>query len=180
MERLYDDGRLTVVDLGRVYAGAFLSFHTFIERSLERLFLGLLMSRLELKDVRPLIEVRSEKVGQAVLAAGRRYVDWLPLDQHAIPRAKAFLSSGRPFSTVSSADKRLLESLGTIRNALTHESAHARRRFRREFVDDLALPPNQRTPSGYLRGQHHLGVTRFDHYLAETSAVFARLCADDS
>jgi hypothetical protein len=49
MERLYAAGELARPDLNRVYGGAFLSFHTYIERSLERLFLGILMRRLSLR-----------------------------------------------------------------------------------------------------------------------------------
>jgi len=177
MERLHATGAVTPVDVGRVYGGAFLAFHTYFERSLERLFLGLLMKRLELDNVRPLIDVQSEKVGHAVVVGGRHYVDWLPFDQVAIPRAKAFLAGGRPFSDLSKADRRHLESLSVIRNALAHESRHAKRRFRAQFVDGLALPPSQRTPSGYLRGQHRVGETRFDHLLGETIGVFTRLCS---
>ncbi|MCH7735609.1 MAG: hypothetical protein IH961_10405, partial [Chloroflexi bacterium] len=38
-------GSLTVVDIERIYAGAFLAYVSFVEVSIERLFLGLLMNR---------------------------------------------------------------------------------------------------------------------------------------
>lgn len=177
MERLAARGELGASDLHRVYSGAFLSFHTYLERSIERLFLGLLMGRLTKADVSSLVSIKSDAVARAVIVGGRGYVDWLPLERFTVPRAKAFLSRGKPFSDVPRADRRALERLGVIRNAIAHESAHALRRFGEAFTEGRALPPAQRAPAGYLRGQHTVGVTRFSYHLAETVAVVTRLCA---
>jgi hypothetical protein len=45
MERLFGGGHLSEADLLRSYAGGFLSFHSKVENSLERLFVGVLMKR---------------------------------------------------------------------------------------------------------------------------------------
>jgi hypothetical protein len=176
MERLYGSGALGRPDLNRVYAGAFLSFHTYVERSLERLFLGLLMGRFVAPGVAPLVEIKSEVVARAVVAGGRKYVDWLPFEKYTQTRALAFLSAGRPFSELATTDARVLDRLGIIRNALAHESSHALRLFHRAFVDGRSLPVEQHRPSGYLRGQHSPGLTRFVNTINETVVVFGRLC----
>jgi hypothetical protein len=177
MERLRDAGELSRPDLNRVYGGAFLSFHTYVERSIERLFLGLLMGRFVGPSLAPLIDVRSEVTARKIVNAGKKYVDWLPFDRHTEPRAAAFLSGGRPFTDLARADRRTLDQLGIIRNALAHESTHALRQFRRTYTDDRALPPEQLTPAGYLRGQHSLGTTRFTNTVNEVVNVFTRMCA---
>jgi hypothetical protein len=176
MERLYDARELGRPDLNRVYGGAFLAFHTYVERSLERLFLGLLMKRFEAPGLAPLIDVRSEVVARRVVASGQKYVDWLPYDRYTDPRASAFLSQGRPFSRLSNADRKSLDRLGIIRNAIAHESSHALRTFKKTYTDGRALPADQLTPAGYLRGRHSPGVTRFANTLNETVAIFVRLC----
>ena len=177
MERLFNARELGRPDLNRAYAGAFLSFYTYVERSLERLFIGIVMKRFTSPSVRPLVEVRSEVVARKIIASGKKYVDWLPFERETEPRALAFLSSGKPFTELTAADKKTLDRLGIIRNALVHESEHAMKQFRRTFTDGRALPTDQLLPAGYLRGQHSPGVTRFANTLNEVVAVFDRFCA---
>jgi hypothetical protein len=176
MERLFATNELGRPDLHRVYGGAFMAYATYVERSLERLFLGIVMKRIAAPAIQPLIDVRSEVVARRVVAGGRKYVDWLPFERETEARALAFLSTGKPFTGLDNADKRTLNRLGILRNALAHESSHALRQFRRTFTDGRSLPADQLTPAGYLRGQHSPGVTRFTNTLAEATAVFARLC----
>lgn len=176
MDRLSARQELGQADLRRVYGGAFLSFYTYFERSVERLFVGLLTGGLELSGADALVDVRSHTVARAVLVGGRSYIDWLPLQRHTVPRAKAFFSRGKPFVEIPNADHRVMERLGVIRNAIAHESKHALRQFRRTFTDGRALPPDQLVPAGYLRGQHSVGVTRLNHHFAEAVAVFDRVC----
>jgi hypothetical protein len=176
MDRLHSAHALGRADLNRVYAGAFVGFTTYVERSLERLFLGLLMGRFEVSGVAPLVQINSEVVARAVVRGGRNYVDWLPFTKHTEPRALAFLASGRPFTDLPAADARVFDRLGVIRNAIAHESSHALRQFRRIFVDGRALPAEQQRPAGYLRGQHSPGVTRFVNTINENVIVFNTLC----
>lgn len=177
MERLAARGDVTQRDLRRVYGGAVLSFFTYAERSLERLFLGLLMQRFELSGVEPLVEIRSERVARAVVAGAGTYIDWLPFDKRTLPLANAFFSGGRPFTAVPRQDVTALERLGVIRNAVAHESSHAERVFKRRFVQSQALPRSQHTPAGYLRGQHGVGITRLNYHLADVSRIFADMCS---
>jgi hypothetical protein len=178
MEKLYLAREILRSDINRIYAGAFLTYFTFLERSIEQLFMGLLMNRLTMsqRDVRSLIDVRSEVVVRRVVAGERRYVDWIPFDERLRRRAKAFLAGGRPFSTVSLADRKVLERAALIRNALAHDSTFAIRQFSLAFVDGLGLPPEQHSPPGYLRGQQRVGQTRMIFVFAECSGMMTRLC----
>lgn len=177
-ENLYARRELSRTDLHRTYAGAYLSFYTYVERSIERLFLGLLVDRYVMSqaDVRPLVTVRSDKVARNIVSGERSYADWIPYDLTR-RRAKAFLSGGRPFSSTGSTDRKVFERMSLVRNAIAHDSAHALKIFRSEFVDGRALPPEQHKPPGYLRGQHAVNQTRLDYMFAEAVAVLGRLCA---
>lgn len=176
-ETLRNEGRLTLRDLNMAYGMAFLSFHTRLEASIEDLFLGIVMGRLIHSDpqVRPLVQVKSEVVARKVVFGTRSYADWLPYDRWTIARAKTFLSSGAPFNTIPKADQAHLDSMALIRNAIAHASPHADRQFRKKFVEGHALPPGQRTPLGYLAGQHALGQTRINYLFSRTLQVMTTL-----
>lgn len=171
-------GSLTATDLERIYAGSFITYITFVERSIERVFLGLLMGRFSTthQGVRALVSIDSERVARAVVNGGRAYVDWFPFEQHTKPRANAFFSRGLPFADLPSSDRTVLKRSHAIRNAIAHESSAALRNFRSECVDDLGLPPAQQRPAGYLRGHHGVGQTRLQFQMAECNAVMRRLC----
>jgi len=178
MEGLYASRALTEADLLRAYSGAFLAFHAFAEQALERAFFGVLMGRLVSSDpsVQPLVQIKSEVVARRVVFSTRQYVDWIPYNDRTLRRANAFLSSGKPFSNVTKADGRHLDNMAVLRNALAHQSDHARKQFIRTFTIGKALPPSQLRPSGYLRGTHAVGQTRVNYLLAETVRILYVLC----
>ncbi len=178
MEKLFGTKAISRVDINRTYAGACLGFCTYAERSLERLFLGLLMRRFvhEAAAVQPLVDIRSDRVARAVVNGGRKYVDWLPYDQFTEPRAEAFLSRGLPFTAMNKDDRKALQRLFVLRNAIAHESKHSLRQFHAHFTDGKALSGDQLTPAGYLRGRHSADQTRFSYTLAEAVDIFRRLC----
>jgi hypothetical protein len=178
IERLVSDGRMPVRDARVAYAGAYMAYHVQLEAAIEDLFMGLLMQRVRIGGgaSRPIVHVGSEAVAKAVVRGGRAYVPWLPIDGTR-KRATTFLSRGAPFSTLTSAEKATLERAQAIRNALAHPGPHALRRFQADVIGGVAVPPDQRRPDGYLRGQHAVGQTRFEYLLAECGAVFRRLCS---
>ena len=162
-------------DLAKVYAGAYMDYVTFLERSVERLFLGLLMGRLVHPRATTLVTVKSDVVARKLVRGDRTYVDWFPFDL-TIKRANAFLSSGEPFAGVSNSDKRTFKQTGLLRNALAHQSTHALKQFRRELVDGRNLPASQHMPSQYLRGQHNTTQSRLVFHMAQASACVQRIC----
>lgn len=178
LESLYQANLLSRQDLQRSYGGAYLSFFTFFERSIEDLFLGLVMGRLTCSTAtRSLVEIRSEVVARRLVAGGRNYADWLPFEQHTMKRAPAFLSGGRPFTDVPANDRHALQRAHYIRNALAHESNHSLKQFQRHVIGQQFVPPHERRPAPYLRGAHAAGQSRMEFLLAELVFVFDRMCA---
>lgn len=123
----------------------------------------------------PLVEVKSDAVAHAIVRGERSYVDWLPIDL-TIKRANSFFSVGHAFGRLESSDKRKLQRLTLIRNAIAHDSAHAMRVFRKELVEGLGLPPAQHRPGGFLRGQHAGPQRRVEFHMTESIAVVRKLC----
>ena len=177
IEKLRIKGRLVDRDTERAYTGGFLEFHAYLERSIERLFLGLLQGRLQSSDnsVRAKISVRSHEVTAAIVKGERSYVNWLPYGHHTKRRARAYFAGGRPFDRLDKADLSALEEAAIIRNALSHESASALRLFKSRFVATKNLPPRQHRPAGYLRGSHAFGQTRMCYYLAQGVSIISKL-----
>lgn len=177
LEGLYGERRIIEVDIRRVYAGAFISFYTYVERALERLFLGLLMGRLESADesVRALVEIRSENVARAVVTGGHSYVDWIPFG-YTRKRAQAFFSRGLPFTKLTKSERRAFDRISVLRNAIAHQSSHSKRRFREDFTEDKTIPSSQQSPGGYLRGQHTVGQSRLEFEFAQLLIVMRKLC----
>lgn len=178
MERLHKDGAISTRDVERAYAGGFLEFQAYVERSIEHLFLGLLRGRLKSsnRSVRPLISVDSDSVASAVVTGERAYVDWLPYERYALRRAKSFFSSGKPFSALVKSDIEAFEDVSVVRNALAHQSASALRKFRTTFIDGRSIPPSQHRPPAYLRGYHTVNQTRMNYMLSRVVATMNNLC----
>ena len=177
IENLRGRNLVSIKDTERAYIGAFLEYYSHLENSIEKLFVGLLRGALRSsnKSVRARVSVKSSTVASHIVIGDRRYVDWLPYHRYTIPRARAFFSGGRPFTELDKYDIGALDAFMVIRNALVHHSAHASRRFIREFVDGRNLPPKQQTPAGYLRGAHTVGLTRMSHQFALTVGIVGKL-----
>ena len=177
VERLHFAGQVPAGELKYAYTGAFITFYTETETRLEELFLGLLTGRIKptRASIRPIVSVKSDRVARNALKGERAFVDWLPYNKTR-KRARAFLSRGEPFSSLSSKHRKALERASIMRNAIAHRSGSARRLFEREFVDNKSLPPAERRPAGYLRGLHTPGQRRINLQFAEVVAALDALC----
>src|SRR5258706_13562167 len=73
IERLHRAGQLPTPDVGRPYAGAFLSFYVDLERGIEGVFMGLLMGPISSArpQVRSLVTINSEVVARNVVRGDR-------------------------------------------------------------------------------------------------------------
>jgi hypothetical protein len=178
MEMLFTQGLMSERDLLVAYGGAILSFHSYTENAIERLFLGLVAGRLQHGDrrVRSLVEIRSALTVRKVVFGARSYADWLPYDRYTIPKAEAFLSAGRPFSSLSRSERTHLDDMTILRNALAHQSSHAENRFHDRFTRGKALVPVQRKPQGYLRGYHAVSQTRLNYLMGRSVHILSNLC----
>ena len=176
VERLFDpERRLVRRDVERVYEGLYLDAFTFFERSIEELFVALLTNRVAQAGVVSRVHFRSSKVARDVILGGNRnYVDWFPYERTE-KRAKAFFRSGQPFTRLTQKDKKKLEELVIIRNAIAHRSRHSIRRFE-QLIEGLPLLPRERTPAGFLRSKIDRNTTRFQDYLDVMTDIMQKLC----
>lgn len=177
VEKLYQSDLVTLTDIHRIYSGAFIQYYTYLERMIEKLFVGLLMGEYvsSHSNVGALVNVNSYKVAHDIIKGDRRYVDWLPIYK-TCQRADAFFSCGRPFSLLGTRDKNVLNNLTTLRNAIAHKSSASQKSFLNVYVQNRPLPPEQLRPSGYLRGTHRVSQTRLEFLMSDSIRVMNFLC----
>ena len=151
VEDAYDNGLmgLGAVEVG--YCGALLNWTTAVERSLERLFFGYMTGRYLLngRNVSK-VSIGSNAVAQNVIRNGRAYVDWLPFDRTE-SRARIYLLSGRPFTSLDGLTRKSLDELQILRNLVAHDSHHARKRFAQVCLESRAIRDSERRAGGFLR-----------------------------
>ena len=178
LERLNQAGRLSNRDVTRTYEGAFLSFHTSLERHIERLFLALVMARVlpTGTETKSLVRIADHRVAHAVICGDRPYADWLPLNKTK-QRASVYLSRGKPFDRLKPVDIQVFDRMQVIRNAVAHQSHHAIRSFRRVLIEGQGIPLVEQSPAGYLRGSHTAGQSRLSYLMAQGVDTLDRLCA---
>lgn len=178
VERLLLSGHVTRDDASLLYEGIFLRTVTTLEGLLEDLFIGLLTGTIDAgRNVHPRVTFRSQLVARDVMLGGRAYVDWLPY-HHTEKRAEAFFRGGLPFCHFDKTDKRELDRIIIIRNAVAHQSRAALHKFENEVVGTTPLLSSERTPAGYLRSifRGAPAQTRYED-IASTCAILARkLC----
>ena len=179
VERLFRSGHFARHDAALFYEGIFLRTVTTFEGLMEDLFVGLLAGSVRPgRNVLPRVTFRSHTVARDVMLGGRAYVDWLPY-HHTEKRAEAFFRGGLPFCVLEGGDKRELERIILIRNAVAHQSRDARQKFERKVIGAAPMLAVERTPAGYLRSIFRTAPdqTRYEE-IANTFAILARkLCA---
>ena len=178
LEGAYRAGHVSLRDVEWMYGGSLLYFFAFAERSIERLFYGLLTGQLAAsqRNVKPAITVRSRQVAVRIVTGGRPFVDWLPY-KWTQERAADFFAGGRPFSNLTPSDKEAFHRLTVIRNALAHESKEALTKYEASCIDHRGIVPSQRRPNPYLRGLHSAQQTRLDYLMSDVVGIIRRLSA---
>ena len=173
VEKLYARGLLVRRDIERIYEGIFLDAITSTEAMLENIFIQYLVSKKN-RGAIARIQVNSHNVARDVLLGGdKRYLDWLPYDKTE-KRAKAFFRGGRPFTQLNSIYKQNLSEMLDIRNAIAHESSHAKAKFDK-LIHGKPLLPHEKTPSGYLRSKIDPDTTRYQFYASEMVGIIRYL-----
>lgn len=193
MELLYTKKMIVRRDIEQVYTGLFLDTCTSFEMFIEALFLDLLVeNKLDVKSsyVSPKVFFKSRKIAQEIVFGTQKYLDWFPYHLTE-KRAEAFFRKGRPFTSINrdadkkqadiknKQDKRTIEHVFIIRNAIAHNSDYSIKRFENELINNVTLPPREHTPSGFLRGKFRASPpqTRFEYFTLEISSIATKLCA---
>lgn len=178
VEKLYSDGIISRDDAYLFYEGIFLRTVTTLEGLIEDLFVGLLAGSIRSQGVYPRVAFRSHVVARDVMLGGRSYVDWLPYG-HTEKRAEAFFRSGLPFCKLEKSDRKQLEQIITIRNAVAHQSRSALAKFEREVIGTTPLLASERTPAGYLRSVFRTtpDQTRYEDLANSCAALARKLCS---
>jgi hypothetical protein len=156
IEALANGEKLSGQAARQMYESLFVSACTGFEVFLEDLFIGLLVRPGGLRAPRvhacPRTPIRSYRVARdLVTGAGKDYIDWLPITK-TIKRAALFFRGGRPFSSLTDADRSQLQTCIFVRHAIAHRSRFALAQFERRVISTASLPPRERSPAGYLRG----------------------------
>lgn len=161
-----------VVSLGLVRAAG------YFESFLESLFFECMEGRHADPGVSPIIKVSSRAEAEIVVYSARRerYLDWLPWDKIK-DRADAYLVNSRPFDRLEYRDveKRALESLSIVRNAIAHPGAHAEERFL-EHTKNIKLP--SASPGSFLL-LPRAGKSEYEHMLLRLRSIALSLAESD-
>lgn len=180
VEAIFIQGNLDRQDVEAVYSGLFIDAFTEFEALIERLFLGLFDGSLRSvsQPATRRFKLRPNTFCREVVFDGKDYADWLPFDDRTIPKAKRFLNAGIPFSNLTQPEIQALKQAHLLRNALAHKSDAATKRFL-STINQQALLPHEKTPSGYLRTlpQGAAGLTQFALTMNVLSVTAKKLCA---
>lgn len=178
MESLYGKSEINEGDMDSVYEALFLRAVTSFESFLEELFLAILQGRVQYargRNVKLRMTVTSRDALMGILLQRQKYLTWLPF-KDTIERAELYLVGGRPFTEWDNADRSMLRTIGTIRNAIAHRSSHAMNEFSKHVIASQALLPRERKPAGFLRSEVHGGRKRFQIYVGQLSSVAGTVC----
>lgn len=164
-------GMMTTSDLEGIYSGLFIQATNEFEAFTERLFFAIALGRVSYprrRGVAARLSVRSAAVLRDVLHRGDDYIQWLPYG-HTLGAAEAHLRGGRPFTSLTEAQKQSVKEWSVVRNSLAHHSDHAQRVFERKVIGNRAVPPRERMPRVFLRSTTRLNPprTRLEVYFSE-------------
>ena len=156
-----------------VYEGLFLNAHVPFEGFLEDLFIGLLVDGQGVlssrSDIKPRVAIRLHRIARQLLSGPqRRYVAWFPYER-TIEMASLYFQGGRPFTELSEAQRQQLRKSHIIRNAIAHRSRFSMHQFEKQVIGNTPLPPRERTPAGFLRGQFRITPkqTRYENLVSQ-------------
>lgn len=114
----------------------------------------------------------SEDAAYEWVAEGHGYASWA--SEKVKVRAKRLFKSGRPFEPAFTSHHNLLYQLVTVRNAIAHNSVHARNRFEVLVRNELGTLPLHTTPGSFLltvKPRSSPPVSFMDFYLEEIQKV---------
>jgi hypothetical protein len=179
VEALLLRSEMTDTDIEQVYAGLFVTAFTEFEALIEDVFLGILEGTHASANqtTKRRVEIVPISLAREILFEGKKYLDWLPLDQHTEKRAERFLNNGEPFSKLADGDKNHVHRLHLLRNAVAHKSDSAKKKFE-DCLQGFTLLPQEKTPTGFLRSkpQGPSGLNQYQISVVELESIARKLC----
>ncbi|HHT9137642.1 MAG TPA: hypothetical protein ACFYEK_10420 [Candidatus Wunengus sp. YC60] len=179
MESLYSQKKIVERDINFLYSGLFLDVIANLENLIEILFIDLLVGKTKhlSKIVQARVTFPSIAICRDIIYGTKSYLDWFPYDT-TVRRSKIYFKKGFPFNTLENSDKKILQEILYIRNALAHKSKHSLKMFEKEVIKDKVLLPKEKTPTGYLRRSFALSPpqTQYEVYLSEIARIAYILC----
>ena len=177
-EQLFSKKIIVRRDIEIIYAGLFLDVVTSFEGFIEDLFLKLLVddSIHPSRSVKAKFNFNNITNSRTVVCSGKNYINWFPYDL-TIKRAKIFFKSGKPFTNLELNDKKRLEEILYIRNALAHRSNYSIKVFKRNVISGLPLTSKETTVTGFLRSLYASNPpqTRYEYYVFQLSYLGRKL-----
>jgi hypothetical protein len=161
-----------------IYTSSFLAAHTAFESFLEDLFYSAVVGRSGIADCVPFTTFDNRENAERVFMGGKSFIDWLPFEQHSHKIAKRAFLQALPFGRLDRhlAEKKTLENMGILRNAIAHQSTFATRRAS-ELTS--SMNPRRRHVAGYLQDQVQ-GDTRYSLFTISMRAIAQALSARDT
>lgn len=179
MESLYSQRKIVERDINFLYSGLFLDVITNFENMIEILFIDLLVGKTKhlSKKVQTRITFPSIAICRDIIYGTKSYLDWFPYET-TVTRSNIYFKKGIPFNALKSSDKKILQEILYIRNALAHKSKHSLKMFEKEVIKDKVLLSKEKTPTGYLRRPFALSPpqTQYEVYISEIARIAYILC----
>lgn len=177
VELLLTKGHVTRDICETLYAGLFLRAFGDFEGYIEDLFVEMVhVKTTSMRGaVKPRVSAATVQAARDVIFSGKPYADWFPYDRTEV-KARIFFKGGGPFC-LEQQDKDELARIHKIRNAIAHRSRYSRSMFEKHVVGTTPLPPRERTPEGFLRGQHSSAppATRYETIVAGLLQIATKL-----
>lgn len=178
-ESLYANNQLARRDIEEVYGAIFLDAVVSFEALIEEVFVGLLAGQLKSTEPRfnTRVQIRSVIVARDAILRGKGYFNWLPY-KNTEGLAKVFFTGGRPFTCLDNKDRNHVKKCLKTRDALAHQSQHARSKFRDTVLAGFNLTPRDRRPKSFLRAQFSANPpkTYFEQLVGELYSIASKLC----
>ena len=187
VETLFLDKEIVRRDIEQVYRGLYMEAVTLLERSIEELFVGLLVGGITPTNSKthPRVQFKSHEVARDVVFGGKSYVDWFPYE-FTKSRSYAFFRDGHPFTAIQKkqpgqiglSDEQKIERIVVTRNAIAHKSRFAVKRFEQVNVQGRNLRSLEKTPAGFLRVVYRNSPkqTFYGLLTAEMFEMLAKIC----
>jgi len=179
-ETLFNESRVNKSEIENIYAVLFVQSVALFESTLEEIFIGLVTGKLKsaTAKINPKISIRHADSARKVLYGVAPYFNWLPYERNTEKISKVYFEdTANPF-TFKHTDKKLLETIGLIRNAIAHNSQHSLSYFKTKVTADKRLPPREKKiPASFLRSPHIGSQTRYEYYSIELRRMLNSICA---